>query len=141
MNKMMKLLALIMALAMVLCLAACGGDDTKTKDPYESTGTSEVTDPPNVTDPSDVTEPDNGNKTYTVTLVDSQGNAVSGAMVQICLDSCVPGMTDANGVATFELPEESGYSAGVTADYDNTKVYFEDGQYDVTITWDAPAAE
>ena len=140
MNKLMKLLALVMALAMVLSLAACGGDDNKTTDPIE-TDPSEVTDPSDVTAPSDVTEPDDGKKTYTITLKDSQGNTLSGVMVQICLDSCIPGVTDANGVATFKLPEKSGYSAGVSADYDVTKVYYEDGQYDVTIVWDPPVAQ
>jgi hypothetical protein len=72
---------------------------------------------------------------------DSQGNPQAGIMVQICLESCMPGVTDADGVATYTLEEASGYSAGVMSDYDNTKVYFEDGQFDVTIVWDAPEAE
>lgn len=137
----MKLLALIMAMAMVLCLAACGGENSKTTDPADTTTSSEVTDSTDTTDVANVTEPDDGKKTYTITLKDSEGNPVSGVMVQICLDSCIPGLTNAEGVATFELTEESGYSAGVSADYDATKVYFEDGQSDVTIVWDAPTAE
>lgn len=136
MNKMMKLLALVMALVMILCLAACTEDKPDNTEPSSSESTTVPTTKP--TEPS--TEPtDNGKKTYTITLKDAQGNPLSGVMVQICLESCIPGMTDANGVATFELVEESGYSAGVSADYDNTKVYYEDGQYDVTIVWDAPS--
>lgn len=140
MNKMTKLLALLLALAMVLCLAACGDDDAKTTDPAENETTG-VNDPSDSTDSSepDNSEPENTNKAYTITLKDSEGNPLSGVMVQICLDSCIPAMTDANGVATIMLPEMSGYSAGVSADYEATKVYYEDGQYDVTIVWDAAA--
>lgn len=141
MNKMMKLLALVMALAMVLCLAACGGNENPTTEPQGSTEFSNPADTTGTTDATDASEPDDGKKTYTITLKDSQGNPLSGQMVQICLDSCVPAMTDANGVATFNLVEESGYSAGVSSDYEATKVYYEDGQYDVTIVWDPPAAE
>lgn len=137
MKTMMKLLAMVMALTMVLCLVACGNNEPPTTDP-----STEATTKPTTGESEPSSEPtDNGLKTYTITVKDSQGNPHAGLMVQICLESCVPGMTNADGVATFELPEEAGYSAGVSSDYDATKVYFEAGQYDVTITWDAPSAE
>ena len=136
MNKMMKLLALVMALVMILCLAACTEDKPDNTEPSSSESTTVPTTKP--TEPS--TEPtDDGMKTYTVTLKDSEGNPLSGVSMQICLESCTPGFTDDNGVATFEVLEKSGYSVGVSADYDNTMGYYEDGQYDVTIVWDAPS--
>lgn len=137
MNK--KLLMIIsLVLCMALCLCACGGDTEPTDGTTEPSG---ATNPS--TDPStESTEPsDDGMKTYTITVKDSEGNPQAGVMVQICLESCMPGVTDANGVATFQQPEASGYSAGVMADYENTKVYYEDGKYDVTIVWDGAAAE
>lgn len=139
MKNITKLLALVMALAMVLCLAACVSENPNAS--TDPVGNSAPTDPEPSTVPSDPAPSVSDKKTYKVTLKDSSGNPLSGVMVQICLDSCIPALTDANGVATFELDEESGYSVGVTSDYDNTKVYLEDGQYEVTIVWDAPAAE
>lgn len=49
-----------------------------------------------------------GKKTeeYTVTVLDETGVPVAGAMVQLCKDACYPAVTDAEGVACFELPED-----------------------------------
>lgn len=138
MKNITKFLALIMALAMVLCLAACVSENPNPS--TEPVSSSTPTDPEPSTAPADPKPTVSDKKTYKVTLKDSAGNPLSGVMVQICLDSCIPALTDANGVATFELPEESGYSVGVTSDYDNSKVYLKDGQYEVTIVWDAPTA-
>lgn len=104
---MKRLLALAMALIMMLCLCACGGngDTDVTTDPAV-----EVTDPADeVKDPvDDVVEP-----TYVVTVVDQDGAPVAGAWVQLCLEACVPAMTDENGVANFFL-EENDYKVGFT---------------------------
>ena len=140
MKNLTKLLALVMGLAMVFCMAACTTENPDGTS--ENTSASNSTTAPTTKEPETSSEPaDDGMKTYTVTLKDSAGNPLSGVMMQICLESCMPGVTDANGVATFTQKEASGYSVGVMADYDNTKVYYEDGQYDVTIVWDAPEAE
>lgn len=139
MKNITKLLALVMALSMIFCMAAC-----TTEDPENTTdgGSVNTTTTPTTSDPEPSSEPsDDGMKTYTVTLKDSEGNPLSGVMVQLCLDSCAPGVTDADGVASFTQKEASGYSVGVMADYDNTKVYYEDGQYDVTIVWDPPVTD
>lgn len=42
---------------------------------------------------------------YTVTVLDDTGAPVAGAMVQLCSNVCVPGVTDAEGIARFDLPE------------------------------------
>ena len=49
-----------------------------------------------------------GKKTeeYTVTVLDETGVPIAGAMVQLCKDACYPAVTDAKGVACFELPED-----------------------------------
>lgn len=139
MKNLTKILALVMILAMVFCMAACttGEPEGTTEAAPSTNATTKPT--TNETEPS--SEPDDGKKTYTITVKDSQGNPQVGLIVQICLDTCTPGVTDANGVATFNMQEASGYAAGVTEDYDNTKTYFEDGKFDVTIVWDAPEAE
>lgn len=138
MKNITKILALVMVLAMVFCMAACTtGEPEGTTEASAPAATTRPT--TGETEPS--SEPDDGKKTYTITVKDSEGNPQAGIMVQVCLELCVPGVTDENGVATFNLEEASGYAAGVMEDYDNTKTYFEDGKYDVTIVWDAPEAE
>lgn len=137
MKSITKIFALIMVLAMVFCMVACGNGEPEAT--TESPSTNATTKPTaGQTEPS--SEPDDGKKTYTITVKDSEGNPQAGVMVQVCLELCVPGVTDENGVATFKLEEASGYAAGVMTDYDNTKTYFEDGKFDVVIVWDANEA-
>ena len=76
--------------------------------------------------------------TYTVKVVDQNGTPVEGITVQLCLDSCFLGQTDANGVATYEAAEGDykvnfmvipmGYAP------DSTEYHFEPGKYDLTLT-------
>ena len=135
-----RFFVLMMALVMVLCLCACG-EDAKSKDDGTKATTSESTpstepSKPEASEPEDSKPADDGKKTYTVTLTDGSGAPLANVMVQICSENgCNPARTDANGVAVFTLEEMSGYNAYVSAD-ESTKVYFEDGQYDVTIVWD-----
>lgn len=68
---MKRTIGVLLVLAMVLCLCACGSE-----------------------------------KGYTVRVVDENGVPVAGAMVQLCKDACVPGMTDAEGTAYFDLPAD-----------------------------------
>lgn len=76
---------------------------------------------------------------YTVTVVDQEGNPVSGVMVQMCKDSCIPGVTNDAGVAAFRMYEDDykvslltmpeGYAyAG-----EEEIFYFETGSYELTI--------
>ena len=44
---------------------------------------------------------------YTVTVLDESGTPVAGAMIQLCSNVCVPGVTDAEGIARFDLAEDS----------------------------------
>ena len=101
---MKKLLTLIFALVMAYTLCACGGaentedassnNDASSEAPSEtpSTGVSDESSEEPSDDPVE-------EAAFKVTVVDQDGNPVAGAMVQICLDSCLPAMTDANGVA------------------------------------------
>ena len=130
---MKRLFALLLALTMMLCLVACGGNGNTdvTTDPTE-----EVTEPTN-----EVTEPviDEVEPTYVVTVVDQDGTPVAGAWVQLCLEACVPAMTDENGVANFFL-EENDYKVGFTvmpAGYEYSgeeqEWHFADGENAMTI--------
>lgn len=85
------------------------------------------------------TEADN-KVTYKVTVVDEAGNVIEKAMVQLCNESCVPGVTDANGVAEFKL-EEADYKVslmtmpeGYAYSTEAEEFYFEEGKTELTIT-------
>lgn len=122
-------LLLVLALAMVLCLCACAGNEDKGNQTTAGTtaGTTEATE-----------QKDDGKVTYTVKVVDEEGNPVAGAMVQLCLESCMPGKTDDKGVATYKTVEADykvsfmTMPAGYTAD--QTEYHFADGAYELTIT-------
>ena len=134
---MKNIIALALALCMMLCLCACGGEAA----PVETQPA--ATEAPVVVTEAPVEEvapaiPE-GMVQYKVTVVDEAGAPIVGAMVQLCKDSCVPAVTDANGVATFTLPEDdykasmlampAGYAYAGEAD----TFYFE-GAFELTIT-------
>lgn len=126
--KAMRMFALMLALCMILC--ACGGEQTP-----------ETTEAPAQTTAAPVEETvDDGKVTYTVTVVDEAGAPIPGAMVQICLEACYPGVTDANGQAKYSVAEEDykvsflSLPAGYTYSGDEQEFYFADGSYELTIT-------
>ena len=133
MNHLKRLLAVMLVLSVVLCLCACGNTQP---DPVDDTKPATE---PVVTDP--VTEPvDDGKVTYKVTVQDEGGNPVAGALVQLCLDACVPAMTNAQGVAEWTV-EEADYKVSfammpVGYDYatDAQEFYFDDDSCEMTLT-------
>jgi hypothetical protein len=76
---------------------------------------------------------------FKVTVVDGDGNAVPGVIVQICKDSCVPARTDDNGVASFNIAIEDGHKLSVMScpeGYEYTgeaEVYLEEGATEYTL--------
>lgn len=137
---MKRVFTLVLALCMVLSLCACsgngGGETTaSTTAPIETTqGVQETTAPV-----------EQGG--YTAKIVDEGGNPVAGALVQICLDSCFPTMTDENGVASWPTVEEAeGYKISflkLPEGYDyvdgTTEFYYASGSTEITITLKAVA--
>lgn len=142
MKNILKLIALIMVLSLILC--GCGEPKPAESQPTDPTGTTN-TDPTgssDVTVPS-VTDPvDDGKKTYTVTVVDQNGNPVTGVSVQFCDENntCqLPVKTDADGVVSKNLPEmvyhvtltlPEGYSC-------DTLEYYMEGTTELTVTVNA----
>lgn len=134
---MKNMIALALALCLMMTLCACGGEKApaETK-PVETEAPVVVTEAP--VEETEAALPE-GMVQYTVTVVDEAGNAVVGAMVQLCKDSCVPAVTDANGVATFTLPEDEykasmlAMPAGYVYAGEADTFYFE-GAYELTIT-------
>ena len=130
---MKRFLALTLSLCMMLCLCACGGSQPDPTEPPTEATTEPVTE---ATEPA--TEPV-AEPTYTVTVVDQDNAPVVGAWVQLCLEACVPAVTDENGVASFFL-EENSYKVGFTvmpAGYeyagDEQEWYFADGENTMTV--------
>ncbi len=126
---MKKILALILALAMVFCLCACGGDSNG------PTGTEPLA---NQTQ-DDVSSKEEATPKFEVTVTDQDGNAVKGVMVQLCKEACVPAMTNDSGVATFSLEITDGYKLSVMScpeGYEYTgeaEIYLEEGGTEYTL--------
>lgn len=135
---MKKILAGILLSCMVFSLAACGAGTDKNSQAQNSQK------PQNsqVQDSQKDTQAEDDNKVvYKVTVVDADGNPMSGVMVQICKDSCIPKLTNAEGVAEFEVADEEGYKIsfssipeGYESESDETEFYFEDGKSEMTLT-------
>lgn len=139
--KKFSLLALVLCLVLSLC--ACGGSEAPaTEAPVIEAPATEA---PVVEEPE--TEPTlaEGMAVYTITVVDEGGNPIAGAMVQMCKDSCIPGMTDGSGVATFTMTEDDykvsflTMPAGFELVDETSEFYFESGSTEMTITLKAVA--
>lgn len=137
--KMKSILLVMLAMCLMVCLCACGGNPDE-----GSTQTTTTTNAPTVTTTTKVatmatTTVAEDKFTYTVKVVDEAGNAISGVPVQLCLVSCLPTMTNAEGVATWNNMDEADYKASfwqpLPAGYasDAEEFYFEDGSYEMTI--------
>lgn len=129
--KMRNVLAAILVLCMALSLMACGNTE-----PQETTqATTEAT--------TEATKPvDDGKVAYKVTVVDNAGNPIAGAMVQMCLETCFPAVTNENGVAEFSLAEADYKVSFINAPEGYTveeAYYFEAGSHEMIITL-TPAA-
>ncbi len=136
MKNLKKVLVALLALGILFCFCACGGnDDGKTTTTTTTTTENQQTENENPVE----------NKGFKVTVVDEVGNAVSGVMVQLCKDACVPAKTDDNGVATFTIEVTDGYKLSVMScpeGYEYTgeaEVYLEDGATEYTLTVKAVA--
>lgn len=105
-----KILAAMLAVMLLLGLCACG-EPEQTQPSTEATGTTESTGA--VPETTEATVSD-GKVTYTIKVVDEDGKGISGVMVQLCKDSCMPGFTNAEGVAEFKVVAADGYHASVT---------------------------
>lgn len=136
MKNIKNIAALLLALCMALSLCACGESTEPTEAPATE---APVTEAP--TEAIEETEaPDTGLTTYSIAVVDEEGNAIAGAMVQICMDTCYPGITGENGIAQFSVIEADykvsflSMPAGYTYSTEEQEFYFESGSTEMTIT-------
>lgn len=139
MKSLKRIFATILMLCMVSALTACGGNAGEDTEKNTQNSQNESTVDKNTEDAKD-TQVDDTKVVYKVTVVDESGNPVVKAMVQMCLDSCVPAMTGDTGVAEFKLVEAEGYKVEVLSlpeGYEKLSeepVYLENGQTELKIT-------
>lgn len=138
---MKKILSIALMLCLVLSLCACGSAEDTT--PATTEAPVVVTEAPTEAPVETEAPVAEGMVTYTVTVVDAEGNPFSGVMVQVCLDACIPAVTNESGVAQWTL-EEADYKVsflsvpeGYTAEAEN--FYFEAGSTEMTLTLTAEA--
>lgn len=138
---MKKFLSIALMLCLVLSLCACGSAEENT--PATTEAPVIVTEAPTEAPAETEAAVAEGMVTYTVTVVDAEGTPISGAMVQLCLDACIPAVTNESGVAQWTL-EEADYKvsfltvpAGYTAEAED--FYFEAGSTELTLTLTAEA--
>ncbi len=142
----MKKIALSLA-AILLCTAALIACENNNAESDSDTAAESTTESASVaesaTESETVSETAADEKiTYTVTVVDQDGNPVSGVYVQLCTsENCLmPNATDASGVVTFKQNPGVTYQAklnmlpeGYTGDTE-TYVDFTDNAVTITIT-------
>ena len=130
MNKKV-ILAAVLSVCLLFCLCACSlqkGDDNSNVTTTTGASTTTTTAAP----------VEDGRVTYTVKVQDETGAPVVGVMMQICKDSCLPALTDANGVATWTVAEDDYKVSFADTSISETYVveenyYFDNGSYEMTI--------
>ena len=163
-KRFLGLIALVCVLActlsfVVACDTVADGDETSAETTTEAATTAGTTEPETseeettrgklpheIIEDQQTTAAGNDKVTYTVTVVDQNGDAVVGALVQMCTilengetgQCMLPMPTDANGVRTLSWEETDFYATitkvpdGYTTDT-TTKHYF-DGEVSITVT-------
>lgn len=129
---MKRLLALVLAIGMVLCLCACGADKNGPTG-NETLNNQQQNDTESSSNEETVAK-------FKVTLVDQNGDPVPNTWVQICKETCVPKTTDANGVAEFDFESTDGHKIslfscpeGYETEYvGDNYIYLEDGETEYT---------
>lgn len=117
-NTFLKLIAIVCILTSVL-LIACSCKQEPQNNQESNTTSTQATDPESIpTEPvtEPVTEPPFIGVIYKVTVVDENNAPLAGATVQLCVGNLcrLPGVTNADGIATFEYDEPDNYTVKVT---------------------------
>lgn len=129
---MKRILALIAAVCVLACLCACAdGDNTETT-PAATTESVATT-----------TAAAESSASVEVKVVDADGNGIQGVMLQICKDTCIPMVTDAQGIAKFNLEPTAEHKLSVLSMpegyvYDGEpEMYLVEGVNEYTVELDA----
>lgn len=84
------------------------------------------------------TQPVDGKANYTVIVTDEAGNPMPGVFVQLCLEACVPCMTNAQGVASYPNMAVADYKVSIISfpngyTVENNEFHFAADTYEMTI--------
>ena len=133
----MKILKNLLCVMLVACFAfafvACTSDE-----PAADNSNDAVTTPVADTEIADETE-EPAPAGLKVTVNDNEGAAVAGVVLQVCKDTCVPSVTDADGVASFNVEITAEHKLSVLTlpeGYEYTgdaEIYLEDGMTEFTV--------
>ena len=141
-----RLLMAVLMLCMVFAFAACGNNNAGNTDNEgtnnEQNANDDANNDANQDNNDDASDDANDGKiTYTVIVVDEDGNPIAGAMVQVCDEgNCfAPTTTNAEGVAEFRLEQTNEYKTKLLTNpegyeaVDTDYVHFDD-KTEVTLT-------
>lgn len=147
---MKKFISVIVLAALVLTFCACSDNDADSSSGGVDVSSSEVSVDISVeasSEASSEAEISDNKVSYTVYVVDEDGNGIADVSVQLCYNSCYPGKTDGNGKAAFSL-DEGEYHAqimkmpeGYAYSGEETEFYFESGKTEMTITLKSASTE
>ena len=127
---MKKLFAIILAFCMIFTFCACGADKNGPND----------NDVINNEQNDAATSSQEEVAKFKVILVDQNGDPVPNTMIQICQDTCLPKVTDADGIALYDFEETDGHKIslfscpeGYETEYvGDNYIYLEDGETEYT---------
>lgn len=144
MKHLKTLVSLLLVICMAFCLFACESDSlTSSNSEDKSESKASVSE-----NASSVAESKTESKTeeeskientFTVMVVDQNGDAVENVMIQICKDSCIPMKSNTEGFAVFPLEITDGYKLSVLscpAGYEYTgeaEIYLNSGIKEFTL--------
>lgn len=135
---MKRIITIFLVLSTLLCLCACG-EETDTSVTESSTA---VVSQAVSTEESKAESKEESVATasFKVKVVDEEGNVISGVMVQLCKDTCMPAMSNSEGIATFNAEITEGHKLSVLSCpngyvYEGeAEVYLDSGITEYTVT-------
>lgn len=139
MKHIKTLLTCLLVMCMAFCLFACNGDSETSVSSEDKAESKAVTESSEASSEAESKEESKIESTFTVKIVDQNGDAVEGAMVQICKDACIPAKANTEGIATFSVEITDGYKLSVLScpsgyEYNGeAEVYLENGMTEYTL--------
>lgn len=140
MKHIKTLLCCLIAFCMAFCFFACGNDST-TSESSEPKTESKIESKAESSEASSNVESEESKieNIFSVMIVDQNGDAVEGVMIQLCKDTCIPAKSNTEGFANFPVEITDGYKLAVLScpsGYEYTgdaEVYLSAGIKDFTL--------
>ena len=141
--KIKSALLVMLTLCLMIGLCACGSNDSADDTATKTTQAAGKDSTAATTTQTTTTASKANVAKYVVTVTDEAGNPVSGAFVQLCLESCTPCITNAEGQATYQMYvadyKVSFISVPEGYEKPTEEYHFEEGSYELTLVLKAAA--